>query len=431
MKKKLIAMFLLCSCAVSLCFGGCGQHVTSDIPVTEEPPVTAEPYEPEWLISPTQNDADQTVTDAYLTLSANLARMNYQQNKNMLVSPASIEFALGMALAGAEGETLAQMNRVLGNTASREEILDFCQSYQEQLADGKDSPFKVANSIWVNEKVITGSLKKSYTSTLDEVFHAESYREPFTDATKDKINKWCSKNTDKMIPEILKKMNPASAAFLINAICFDANWAEPYEEYQVEEDVFHNEDGTESTVDFMHEDMNTYYEIDNACGFCKYYEDYDYAFLAILPDKNVGLEQFLGDFDADTYRDFMASETGEYLVSTQLPKFSSDYSVNANDQLKALGITDAFVNGLADFSGIIDKSENNLFIDNIIHKTHVEVNENGTKAAAVTMIEMRDAACAPMDEPEWREVHLDRPFLYMIIDTETEMPVFIGTVNQF
>lgn len=431
MKKKMIAMLLLTTTIVSLCFGACTptdiSPEASGITFSTEIPATAEPYEPVLIIP----DEDETVDDAYLTLSMNLARMNYTQNENMLISPASIEFALGMALAGAEGETLAQMNRVLGNTASREEILAFCESYQQKLGGKRNSYFNVANSIWINKDIVKSSLKKPYTTTLDDVFDAESYCKPFTDATKNKINDWCSKKTDKMIPEILNQIDCNAAVYLINALSFDAKWEEPYEEYQIKEDIFHNEDGTEKNVNFLHDTLGVYYEIDNACGFHKYYEGGEYAFLAILPDEEVGLENFLKDFDADSYRSFMESATGQYDVYTKLPKFTNDYSVNLNEQLQMLGITDAFTPGVADFSGIIDKNQNDLFIDKVIHKTHIEVDENGTKAAAITLIEMNDACTSAAYEPEYREVYLDRPFLYMIVDMETEMPVFIGTVNQF
>ncbi len=432
MKKKIVTMLLILTCITSALLSGCTTTVinpdASDSTSIIDIPPTAAPYEPVWLIAPTQTEEDQNVSEAYLSLTANLARMNYQPNTNMMISPASIEFALGMTLAGAEGETLAQMNRILGNTASREEILDFCRTYQNSLNEEEDSPFHVANSIWINKKIIKGSLKKTYTSTLDDVFNAESYTENFTNSTKNKINNWCSKNTNKMIPELLTEINPEAASYLINTICFEEEWVEPYEEWQIKEDIFHNEDETQTNAEFLHETLGFYYETDNACGFSKYYKGYKYAFVAVLPDEEVGLETYMENFSAKEYQDFMESETTKYDVRTKLPKFKNDYSVNLNNQLQMLGMTDAFTPA-ADFSGIIDKSQNELYISNVIHKTHIDLDECGTKAAAATLIEMRNATCAVTEEKQEREVYLDRPFLYMIVDMDTQMPIFIGTVN--
>ena len=302
MKKKIVTMLLILTCITSALLSGCTTTAinpdASDSTSIIDIPPTAAPYEPVWLIAPTQTEEDQNISEAYLSLTANLARMNYQPNTNMMISPASIEFALGMTLAGAEGETLAQMNRILGNTASREEILDFCRTYQNSLNEEEDSPFHVANSIWINKKIIKGSLKKTYTSTLDDVFNAESYTENFTNSTKNKINNWCSKNTNKMIPELLTEINPEAASYLINTICFEGEWVEPYEEWQIKEDIFHNEDETQTNAEFLHETLGFYYETDNACGFSKYYKGYKYAFVAVLPDEEVGLETYMENFSA-------------------------------------------------------------------------------------------------------------------------------------
>jgi serpin B len=114
-------------------------------------------------------------------------------------------------------------------------------------------------------------------------------------------------------------------------------------------------------------------------------------------------------------------------VKTAIPKFESDYSVEMSDILKSMGMTDAFDGGLADFSGLGKSADGNIFISRVIHKTFITVDEKGTKAGAATAVEM-ETLSAPMEEP--KTVYLDRPFVYMLIDCETNLPIFIGTVTD-
>ncbi len=447
MKRKFVALMLLLCCTSSVLLSGCQPGIVKE-PISEQKNVSDEPATEKKVteesgnsgtaatpvIAPLEIEEDSNAEAAYLTLSVNLARLNYQENRNMLVSPASVEFALGMALAGAEGKTLEEMNLLLGQGDSRNEILTFCKMFYDRLNDPENDSFHVANSFWINKTYIDSKLNPDYCATLKNNLQAEARLTKFDDSTVKEINNWVSKNTDEMIPAIINEIPDDAAAYLINALSFDGKWEKPYEEYQIKEDIFYNEDGSETTTDFLCETMGNYYEIENACGFRKNYKGGKYAFLAILPNEDVGLKNFLEGFTEETYNDFMDSQTYQYDVSTRLPKFTSAYDVTLNEQLQSLGMKSAFVPLLADFSGICAEQENgdnmNLVINKVLHKTYINVDENGTKASAVTSIEVGNCTTAVEPEKEWREVILDRPFLYAIIDNETNLPIFIGTVNQ-
>ena len=232
-----------------------------------------------------------------------------------------------------------------------------------------------------------------------------------------------------MIPTVIQDLDPLAAAVLVNALAFEGEWAEPYEDYQVHENDFTNANGESEDAVYLAETGDTYFESDKAVGFTKPYYGNEYAFLAILPKEKISANDFMAEFTADDYRKFYDSKTDKWDVRTIIPKFSYDYEYLMNDTLKEMGADDAFSPDDADFSNIAELKDENLYISKVIHKTHIELDQYGTKAAAATVVEM-DMAMAVADPVEYKEVYLDRPFAYAIIDLETGVPVFIGTVNS-
>ena len=217
----------------------------------------------------------------------------------------------------------------------------------------------------------------------------------------------------------------------INAIAFEGKWEDEYKEYQIQEDdIFTNAAGEEEQARMLKETGIHYFENDGATGFMKYYEGEEYAFVAILPKEEGAIEDYVADMTADDYIEFWNSYTTEYDVVTKLPCFTYSYDLTLNDALKDMGMPTAFTEGNADFSLMVTNPEVNLYISNVIHKTYIKLDEKGTEAAAVTAVEMANESCAEPVEREVKEVILDRPFVYAIVDVESGMPMFIGTVNS-
>ena len=172
-----------------------------------------------------------------------------------------------------------------------------------------------------------------------------------------------------------------------------------------------------------------YFSTEKATGFIKYYEGEEYAFVAILPnDAKANANDFMNSFTYAEYKKFIASRSNEK-VRSLMPEFKSDYGSELNKQLVNKGVTDAFNPDKADFTGIAKSEKGNIYISKVIHKTHIEVDRAGTRAAAVTAIEMTEACEYEPIDPEYRYVICDRPFVYAIVDAATLNPVFIGTVN--
>ena len=237
------------------------------------------------------------------------------------------------------------------------------------------------------------------------------------------INAWVKKNTDDMIPTLLEEISPEAMMYLINAVAFDAKWATPYEEYQISDGDFTAADGTAQTVPMMHSTERNFLSDAHARGFLKYYEQ-GYAFAALLPEEGLSPEDYLAALTADSLQEMLWNPE-DCEVCAALPQYAYDYNTELSAMLKRMGMATAFTDD-ADFSQIT--TDLPLYISRVQHKTHIEVNSAGTKAAAVTSVEIR-CGSAIMEEERVEVVTLDRPFLYLILDTKNKLPVFIGIVN--
>ena len=213
--------------------------------------------------------------------------------------------------------------------------------------------------------------------------------------------------------------------YLVNALAFEADWAEQYREHQIRPGVFHAEGG-ELEAELMYSEESVYLEGEGFTGFMKPYEGGRYAFAALLPDEDGSLDTMLGSL---TGEELAAALEGaeDTAVETATPKFSGESSFELSEALKALGMTDAFDGALADFGGMGESAQGNIFINRVLHKTFIEVDGLGTRAGAATAVEM--AAEGDMVVEDVKRVYLDRPFAYMIVDTQYNVPLFFGVVT--
>lgn len=350
---------------------------------------------------------------------------------NVMISPASILFALDMAAMGAEGKTYNQIASLIYPGAAKTDLNAMAESYMDQLT--KSGEMKVANSLWADKSTLKNrnvEMKEDYQNLLSDSYDAEIRILDFDEAALDEINGWVSRKTDHMIDGIINEFPADVFLYLINAMAFEGEWETPYKEHQIDENgIFHNRDGHEETAKMLSSTEHFYLESDSATGFLKSYEGYQFAFLAILPkDESLYPEDFLTDFNGDAYREFYGSLNQEDVI-TKTPAFSFEYEKELSSQLAALGMTDAFSETQADFSSIAEADGFQFWISRILHKTYIELDESGTKAAAVTAVEMQKNSAAIVDFEEPKQVILDRPFVFAIVDMETGQPVFIGTVN--
>lgn len=369
---------------------------------------------------------NQDMKNNILDFSVDFLKRQVQEDENTVLSPQSLYFALGMTVNGANGTTQEELKDVLYKDVSTEE---FNNNVSYLINQTDTDTCKIANSIWVRETYDL-ALNKDFQNYSEKYFNSEVYQQPFDELLVSDVNNWVDEHTDSMIDKVLEDVpSDATMMYLINAICFKADWEKEYGEYDINEEAkFTNSKGEKEDVTMLNSYEDVYIHDDNAQGFLKYYKGGKYAFMGILPNEDISVEEYLSNLDGESFSYLYNNQITENMeLSVGIPEFTikSDYKLNKT--LQDMGIQSAFTD-MADFSNMIDSNTYRLMISDVIQKAFIEVDRNGTKAAAVTVIAANDCAIAPIDK-QYFNVYLNRPFIYAIVDTETELPVFMGVVN--
>ena len=408
--KKLIALLLVLAMALGMT--ACSQVSANDL--MKDVPAKAVDVLP---------DMDAGAAAA-ADFGVRLFKTSMEEGKNTLISPLSVLYALAMTSNGADGETLAQMEQVLGMDVDN--LNSYMLAYLDLLPETKDYKMSLANSIWFKDDP-NFVVEQSFLQTNADYYGAGAYKAAFDEGTRNDINNWVKEHTDDMIPEILDEIPDEAIMYLVNALAFDAKWADEYEEHQIREGRFTMEDGTCQNVDMMHSEEYTYLEDDLATGFIKYYKDRKYAFVAMLPNEGVTVSQYVDSLTGEYLRELL-NNPRDVTVFASMPKFETEYGIEMSKVLQEMGMADAFDWRVADFSrlGTYCVDGMNICINRVLHKTFISVTEQGTRAGAATAVEMVTEGA--MEIVEFKEVVLDRPFVYMLIDCETNLPFFIGTM---
>lgn len=364
--------------------------------------------------------ADDKFKEAYSDFSVELFKKSFSDNQNTLISPLSVTLALAMTANGANGQTKSEMETLLGKDIPLEQLNSYLCGLTDELTSDDGFTLCTANSIWFRDDERL-KIENDFLQTNADYYKAAAFKRPFDSSTCDEINKWVSDNTDGMVDKILDEIPYEAVMYLINAISFDAEWESEYYEHQVRYADFTDANGNKTDVRMMSSDEHTYLYGENCTGFMKNYKGSEYSFAALLPNKDMNISDFISSLNGAELNRIL-SNAENCSVETKMPKFEYEYSAVLNDTLSALGMPTAFDESKADFSGIGKSSNGNIFIGRAIHKTKITVNEKGTKAGAATAVELVMSA-APLED---KSVTLDRPFVYMIIDNSTSLPLFIG-----
>lgn len=416
MKKRIPALGLCL--ALALFLAGCGSRACGNKVLAED--LMADMRADVQPVSVEANDGEVEAL-AVTEFSVRLFQESREEGENTLVSPLSVLCALAMTANGARGETMAQMETLFGMPIS--ELNEYLYVYTQALPEGKTYQLNLANSLWIRDDGRI-QVEEDFLRTNATWYDAGVYQAPFDNSTVKDINAWVSENTDGMIDHVLDRVPEETVLYLINALCFEAQWKNIYYEHQVRDGVFTTEEGDARDVELMYSNEYQYLEDDKAVGFMKFYDDEAYAFVALLPKEGVRLRDYIASLTGENLRT-MLSNVQDTKVETAIPKFQSEYTVEMKEILQTLGMTDAFDPEQADLSGIGETSTGLLYINQVLHKTYIAMDEQGTKAGAATVVATGEGAAPPT---EVKTVYLDRPFLYLIVDREAGLPVFMGTV---
>ena len=347
---------------------------------------------------------------------------DFSPETNTLVSPISVYMALSMVMNGANGDTLTEMEHLLaGSRNSADNINSYALNY---LNSANNNILSIANSMFIMKRDDI-TINDKFKNKLTQTYGAELFSEVYSEKTVDHINSWVNDKTHKMIPKILDpdSINESTVSVLLNAVAFEGEWTEEYTKDNVTTEDFMNLNGTSTTADYLNSTESIYIENDDAAGFIKPYKtdkNGDYSFIAILPNEDIDIANYISSLTADTI-DSLVNDQTYTDVLVKIPKFTFDSTYSLKNMLSDMGMPSAFYD--ADFSGITTSTD--IVIGDVIHKTHIELDEKGTKAAAATAVTMFDNAAAFSPE-EPKEVFLTRPFVFMIYDNTYSCPIFIG-----
>ncbi len=367
-------------------------------------------------------EPDHEFRSSAANFAVKLFQMTQDSEKNSMISPLSAMFALAMTANGADGETKNQMEKLLGGDIPLETLNEYLYSYVKNLPSDNKTKFEQANSIWFRDNGF--SVEKAFLQKNADYYGAAAYRSAFDKQTLTDINNWVKKNTHGMIDKILDTIDIDAVMFVINTVLFEAEWQTIYSEDEIRDGLFTSIQGNQKTVAMMHSHENKYLKDEKATGFIKSYQN-GYSFVALLPNEDVSLEEYIASMTGAGWIR-MIEKTQDAFVRVALPKFSYDYEINMNEALRQLGMTLPFQSDKADFHKLGHAANGNIYISKVIQKTHIAVDGKGTKAGAATAVQL-DSETAIANE---FQVILNRPFVYAIIDNDTKLPLFIGTVTD-
>jgi len=359
------------------------------------------------------------------------------QDGNIIFSPISISLALSMALAGAETDTEEAMIEALQFSLPEEDIyptfnallLTIEESQQVPMMDSEGDEFQlnIANSIWGQAGY---EYKQEFLDILARNYGAGMYLVDYIgvpEIARQLINQWVEEETQDKIKDLIPPgaIDTLTRLVLANAIYFNASWQHPFDENGTEKAPFTTLDGTEIEVDMMRlfGERLGYYQAEGFQAVDLPYLSTDFSMTVIVPDQGS-----FNDFETKL-NPALISEIQNSLISKsvnlQMPKLDYESTINANDPLIAMGMSDAFNPQIADFSGITEVEK--WYISDVLHKATITVDEEGTEAAAATAIIMRATSIDP-DEPI--KLTIDRPFFYLIRHNTTGSILFMGRVTQ-
>ncbi|AFL98799.1 serine protease inhibitor [Desulfitobacterium dehalogenans ATCC 51507] len=368
---------------------------------------------------------DGELNQALLDFTWNLFRESGANTGNVMISAPSVYLALGMTLNGADGETREAMLKALSAQNIKPEDFNLgLSAWMTSLMDKENkADVRIANSIWIRDGF---EADPAFLQTNGDYYQAGIRSIDFADPSAPKIiNQWVEEKTEGTIDKIIEKIDDDLMMYLINAIYFKGEWKDQFKAGSTYESTFSAPAGSVETP-FMRRSGNMdYIQGKGATGVILPYTDERFAFVGILPGEGQSPRDFINTITAAEMLTLISTKKTKN-IDLSLPKFESSYEDELQDELHALGMEIAFDPYRADFSLMNKAHTKDLFIGEVKHKTYIKVDEKGTEAAAVTGVGVSTTSM-PID---LTQVVFDRPFVYAIIDWQTNSPLFVGIMED-
>lgn len=349
-------------------------------------------------------------------------------SSNIFISPLSVSMALGMTMNGAIGNTLFEMQNTLGFAdMTQEEINKGYRSLKRQLEGADDNvEFTVANSVWSKQDY---SVKEEFTNTVEEYFDAETASLDFNDpATLDRINQWVSDKTNERITKIIEKIDPLDVMFLINAVYFNGSWAYEFDPEETEPFNFYLNQDDIVEVEMMNQKNYAGYFVSKDITLLElpYGED-AFSMLFIKPSEEGGtidelIETQLSRTTLSNWQSNITRDTANYFI----PKLELEYKRKMIPDLQALGMKQVFIEGAAELDNLFNGT-NNIYVSDVMHKTFLKMDEEGTEAAGVTAVTITLESAGPPEPPT---IIFNQPYLLILKEKATGAILFMGKIGD-
>lgn len=346
--------------------------------------------------------------------------------ENIMISPFSITSALSMTLNGATGETFEAMRKTLGLEQKTLEQINntYLKLMTEMVPVDKRVVVEIANSVWVEKRLI---VKQPFITELQKSYKAEARDIDVTNPDAVNIvNGWIAEKTHDKITDMLDKLDPDLAMLLINAVYFNGKWRYRFDKAETREEPFYSTPSVSKTVPMMHQTENLKAVKSNNLTIAEIpYGQGNYTMVVVLPDENVTTSDVANALTPSMWQEWMGLlAENTHKVDLSIPRFKYMYKRLLNDDLIGLGMGIAF----SDFANFDNISDQGLKISRVLHQTFIDTNEEGTEAAAATVVEIVLTSASPT--PLVVKIILDHPFLYFIRETSTGAVLFMGRVSD-
>ncbi len=349
--------------------------------------------------------------------------INKQKKGSTIVSPISVSYVLGMLNEGADGETRRQITDVLGLGDSVQEINEY---FKKMMGDAQsvDPSVKLKNANCIYCK-LGKSINPKYKADMQNYYGANVEAINFNSSNiVDKINNWCKTHTDGMIPKLVTKgeLNHLAVMYLLNAVYFKASWTDKFDPMSTRDIDFITHEGTTVKRPMMHRRGIVAYGKNDLCKMlCLPYGNKAYSMVVLLPNKGKTTGDIIRNLSAQKLKEWQ-SQMRTRDVDILMPRFTTESETHLEDILSSMGMPRAFSEDSAEFPNMIQKPKVALFVSMMKQKAKIEVNEEGTKAAAVTVAEMAEKSL-----PSYEYFYASRPFVYYIMEKSTGAIFFMGT----
>lgn len=422
MKNKILPLILPLFLAMPLC--GCGKTAAN---------IPAEPTEP---VSVNLETSPVHIEDVKIDLSGMLNKnislvdiLSCQKpSENVMISGLSLDYALAMLANGASPSAAASLEQFLGQSAAAAN--DTFGKFLNRAGTNSQNKLVISNSFWVKKGLPYG-IKKDFSAVLENIYKAEISEIPMNESGINKINNWADRATDGMIKKALSPsdITEDTVSILVNAILLDGKWAVPFKAENTYDVDFTHTDSSTSSVSGMHSEEFFYYENEYATAFRKDYQNQEFYMVGILPKETGAFN--LGDLDIGGLLE-SGKSTDELNADLHimLPKVDFEMKYDLTDILKSMGLSQIFDVNTNNFSEIYDNTNPDFtsYASKIIQNDRLIIDETGTKAAAVTSIIMNECAAYVPEEKQQLYVYLNRPFVVLLMDGETDEPLFIAKI---